>query len=245
MSPRPFYGLSRVKRAFALHKPGHGLLGEEAGEFHMDNALPFENSKPINEMTMVEIGEALENVTRWIESERVRERDARKVFETVSSEVEAKVAKIRGYAEKLLRANRDKMSAFDGLLGVKPQPQIGQNKLSRPSGNSPSLGGHAPQYIQEPKNLGEAILSVWQLDRYAEPLTTDELADAVRDVGYETSAAPTSLKSSINQALAKLCKVGRVIRYRADGSMIDSKDRTSRARKYLAATRLPEGVIAE
>lgn len=200
----------------------------------MENNLPFDQSKPINEMTITEIGGALENVTRWIENERVREREARKVYDAVASEVESRVATIRAYAERLLRANRDKMAAFDGLLGVKQTaPQ------------APSRAGRPPAYLAEPKNLGEAILSVWQQDRFAEPLTTDELADAVKSIGYETSAAPASLKSSINQALAKLCKVGRVIRYRADGSMIDSKDKSSRARKYLAATRLPEGVIAE
>lgn len=200
----------------------------------MENNLPFDQSKPINEMTITEIGGALENVTRWIENERVREREARKVYDAVASEVESRVATIRAYAERLLKANRDKMAAFDGLLGVK---QTAPQTLAK--------AGRAPAYLAEPKNLGEAILSVWQQDRFAEPLTTDELADAVKSIGYETSAAPASLKSSINQALAKLCKVGRVIRYRADGSMIDSKDKSSRARKYLAATRLPEGVIAE
>ncbi len=216
-------------------RPGRVRTGlSHTNGAHMSNTLPFENAKPINEMTIVDLGSALENVTKWIENERVREREARKAYDAVASEVEARVSKIRAYAEKLLKANRDKMASFDGLLGNKPAP-LSQAPRS----------GRAPTYIQEPKNLGEAILSVWQLDRYAEPLTTDELADAVKDVGYETSAAPSSLKSSINQALAKLCKVGRVIRYRADGSMIDSKDKSSRARKYLAATRLPEGVIAE
>lgn len=200
----------------------------------MDSNLPFENSKPIAEMSITEIGGALENVTRWIENERVREREARKVYDAVASEVESRVATIRAYAERLLKANREKMAAFDGLLGTKQQPQQASLRQNR-----------APSYLAEPKNLGEAILSVWQQDRFAEPLTTDELADAVKSIGYETSAAPASLKSSINQALAKLCKVGRVIRYRADGTMIDSKDKSSRARKYLAATRLPEGVIAE
>jgi len=200
----------------------------------MDTNLPFDNSKPVQEMSITEIGGALENVTRWIENERVREREARKVYDAVATEVEAKVATIRAYAERLLKANREKMAAFDGLLGVKQTQSPAQTKF-----------GRAPAYLAEPKNLGEAILSVWQQDRFAEPLTTDELADAVKSMGYETSAAPASLKSSINQALAKLCKVGRVIRYRADGSMIDSKDKSSRARKYLAATRLPEGVIAE
>lgn len=200
----------------------------------MDSNLPFENSKPIAEMSITEIGGALENVTRWIENERVREREARKVYDAVASEVESRVATIRAYAERLLKANREKMAAFDGLLGNKQQPQQASLRQNR-----------VPSYLAEPKNLGEAILSVWQQDRFAEPLTTDELADAVKSIGYETSAAPASLKSSINQALAKLCKVGRVIRYRADGTMIDSKDKSSRARKYLAATRLPEGVIAE
>ncbi|MBL8876626.1 MAG: hypothetical protein JNM86_12600 [Phycisphaerae bacterium] len=200
----------------------------------MDTNLTFDSSKPVTDMSITEIGSALENVTRWIEAERVREREARKVYDAVTSEVEAKVATIRAYAERLLKANREKMAAFDGLLGVKQAPAPAQSKF-----------GRAPSFIAEPKNLGEAILSVWQQDRYAEPLTTDELADAVKSIGYETSAAPASLKSSINQALAKLCKVGRIIRYRADGTMIDSRDKSSRARKYLAATRLPEGVIAE
>lgn len=200
----------------------------------MDTNLPFDNSKPVTDMSITEIGGALENVTRWIEAERVREREARKVYDAVASEVESKVATIRAYAERLLKANREKVAAFDGLLGVKSAQAPVQSRF-----------GRAPSFIAEPKNLGEAILSVWQQDRFAEPLTTDELAEAVKSIGYETSAAPASLKSSINQALAKLCKVGRIIRYRADGTMIDSRDKSSRARKYLAATRLPEGVIAE
>jgi hypothetical protein len=62
-------------------------------------------------------------------------------------------------------------------------------------------------------------------------------------VGYKTDAAPASLRSSVNQALAKLCRVGTIVRLRADGSVIPPKDKTSRARKYLAATRLPEDQV--
>jgi hypothetical protein len=130
------------------------------------------------------------------------------------------------------------MSAFDGLLG-KSAGSSARNPLAR----SASFAKSAPASSgKEPKNLAEAIVSIWTLDRYTEPMTTEEIAEALSDVGYESDAAATSLRSSINQALAKLAKVGRMVKFRADGSQISPKDHSSRARKYLAAIRLPEPV---
>lgn len=197
-------------------------------------ALPFDPSRPVSDLSMVEIAEQLDQVTVWLETERRREQDAREAYEDTAREVETRVRTIRGYAEKLVDQQRRKMSAFDGLLS------------RQPSAARPPLGRTAtftkPVSNKEPKNLGEAIVSIWALDRYAEPLTTEEIAEALADVGYESDAAATSLRSSINQALAKLCKVGRIVKFRADGSQISPKDNTSRARKYLAAIRLPEPV---
>lgn len=190
--------------------------------------------KPVNEMTLVEIAEQLEKVTGWIEAQRVREREARQVWQAIASQVEANVQRIRDYAQELVKHQQRKMSNFDGLLGagqeVKGLPQT--RPIPQRSAGSPA-----------PKNLADAILGIWGLDRYADPLTTEEIADALPDTGYESDAAPTSLRSSINQALAKLCKVGTVVRLRADGSVIPPKDKTSRARKYVAATRLPEDMV--
>lgn len=194
--------------------------------------LPFDPSRSVTDLNLMEVAEQLDQIGGWIEHERQRETEARRIFETTVRDVESKVHAIRGYAEKLMEQHRRKMSAFDGLLG-KSSPR---NPLARVA-TFPKAAAS-----KEPRNLGEAIVSIWTLDRYAEPMTTEEIAEALADVGYESDAAATSLRSSINQALAKLCKVGRIVKFRADGSQISPKDHTSRARKYLAAIRLPEPV---
>ena len=84
-------------------------------------------------------------------------------------------------------------------------------------------------------NIGDAILAIWTLSGYQRPLTTEEIGDALPETGYKSNAAPTSLKSSINQSLAKLCRSGAIIRYRSDGVRISARDTRSRARKYLAS----------
>jgi hypothetical protein len=187
----------------------------------------------VAELTMVEIAEHLDRIPGLIEAERRREAEAREVYEAVARDSEQRARLIREYAEKLLEQHKRKMSAFDGMLSrpavVTPRAPLGRTATF-------------PKSAAAPKNLAEAIVSIWALDRYSEAMTTEEIAEAIKDVGYESDAAETSLRSSINQALAKLCKVGRVVKFRADGSPISPKDHTSRARKYLAATRLPEPV---
>jgi hypothetical protein len=202
------------------------------------SSLPFVSSKPVEEMSMVEISDQLEKVTAWIGEERSREREARGVYDVIAGEVEANVKSIRQYAVRLLHLQRQKLSSFDGMLGkAAPRPTVTVKATGLARQATFKKAGGA-----EPKNLAEAIVSIWTLERYAEPLTTEEIAEALPEVGHQTEAAATSLRSSINQALAKLCRVGRVVRFRADGSQIDPKDNASRARKYLGAIRLPEPV---
>lgn len=202
-------------------------------------SLPFETSRPVNELSMVEVAEMLEKVSGWIESEREREREAKANYDTVARDVDARVKSIKQFAEKLFEHQKRKMSALEGNFGrssvvTKPGVRTASFAKATPSSGG---GGNA-----KPANLAEAIVSIWTHDRYSEPMTTEEISDALTDIGHETDAAPTSLRSSINQALAKLCKVGRVVKFAADGTQIDPRDRSSRARKYLAAIRLPEPV---
>lgn len=201
-------------------------------------SLPFETSRPVTELTMVEVAEMLEKVSGWIESEREREREAKANYDTVARDVDSRVKSIKQFAEKLFEHQKRKLSALEGNFGrtsVVAKPGVRTASFAKTS--TPSGGGNA-----KPVNLAEAIVSIWTHDRYSEPMTTEEISDALSDIGHETDAAPTSLRSSINQALAKLCKVGRVVKFAADGTQIDPRDRASRARKYLAAIRLPEPV---
>lgn len=199
----------------------------------LTSRLPFDAEQPVGEMSMVELAQQLERVTAWIEAQRVREREARAVYQVVANEVEANVKQIKEYAERLMQAQQRKMSSFNGLLGVPDQSM-------RENHPQVEVTLRRNRTTAAPKNIADAIIAVWGMDRYAEPLTTEEIAEALPEVGYQSDAAATSLRSSINQALAKLCRVGRVVRFRSDGSQIDIGDHTSRARKYLAATRLPE-----
>ncbi|MBM4108951.1 MAG: hypothetical protein FJ255_09130 [Phycisphaerae bacterium] len=192
-------------------------------------------SKPPSQMTLVEVAEQLERVTSWIEGERVKEREARQVYDVIRQQVEARIDQIKAYTQELVRHQHMKMSGFAGLLGQKQEVAAVAEGARRPS---PAI-----KPGERPKNLAEAIAAIWSLDKYAEPLTTEEIGEALTEVGYTTDAAPTSIKSSVNQALAKLCRVGRVIRLRADGSRIAIKDTTSRARKYVAAYRLGDEVL--
>lgn len=203
-----------------------------AGVPDTGESLPFEAEKPIAEMSLTDIAQALERVTGWIEAQRALERDARAQYQAVAQECEARVARIRAYAQELVRHQQRRMASFDSFLGPK---------------DTPSAHGALPQARAvprtPPRNLAQAIVEVWGLEKFAEALTTEEIAAALPEVGYRTDAAPSSLRSSVNQALAKLCRVGTIVRLRADGTVIPPKDKTSRARKYLAATRLPEDQV--
>lgn len=194
-----------------------------------DTQLPFSQAKPVSDLSLVEIAEQLEQVTSWIEAQRVQEREARRQYQEIANRVEHAISQIRAYANQLVEHQRRKMNSFDGLLGNRSESQ------SQPLPRAPRAAGST-----QPRNLGEAIVSLWTSGCFHEPLTTEEIADGLPDVGYESNAAPTSLKSSVNQALAKLCRSGTVVRLRADGSKIPPRDTKSRARKYIAASLLSE-----
>jgi hypothetical protein len=197
------------------------------------NAGQLAESRDPSELSLVEIAEQLEKVTGWIETQRVREREARAAYDRVRQETESNISRIRDYAKELVKHQQRKMSTFSGILGQPEAPKSFAGSRTSPS----------PRAGVTPKNLAEAILAIWSLDRYREALTTEDIAAALKDVGYQSDAAEASIRSSVNQALAKLCGTGRVVRLRADGSPIPPRDKSSRARKYIAATRLPEDVV--
>src|SRR5437899_3319438 len=180
-------------------------------------------------MNLVEIAEQLEKVTSWIEAQRVKEREARVIYQSVAQGVEGAVGQIRHYARQLVDAQSRKVSSFGSML-TKEQAQSLQARAARPAAAGAHRNGKGKM------NIADAILSIWSLDQYHEALTTEEIGDALPETGYKSNAAPTSLKSSINQALAKLCRAGSVVRFRSDGSRIPARDNKSRARKYIAAT---------
>lgn len=187
-------------------------------------------------MTMVEIAEQLERVTSWIESERVRERESRKEYEAIAKDVDSRIAQIKAFAQQLLDVQGKKVSSFNGLLGREEPVHVNGTAKHGKSATRPV----APASV---KNMADAILAIWSLDKYNEAMTTEEISDALPDTGYQTNAAPTSLRSSINQALAKLCRTAKVIRYRSDGTRISPKDNKSRARKYISALKAPDSDI--
>jgi len=208
-------------------------------ELHVqpDDRLPFLTGKPVNEMTLVDIAEQLEKVTSWIEAQRVKEREARTAYQQVAQQVESSVSQIRQYAQQLVDAQNRKVSSFSGMLN-KDQSQNGLSNQGRRGGGGggrAGVGPGRPRGSGGKMNIADAILAIWSLDRHQEQLTTEEISDALPETGYKSNAAPTSLKSSINQALAKLCRSGQVIRFRSDGSRIGARDNKSRARKYIAA----------
>jgi hypothetical protein len=200
----------------------------------------LDDRRPPGELSLVDIAHRLERVTNAIEHERTAEREARKVYQEVAGRVEANIASIRGYARSLVDEQRRRMASFDGMIGEK------NGAGAKASG---AEHGERASQIREPKpprrdrhgvlsgekmNIYEAVLRVWSLDEYRMPLTTTEISRAIKDVGYVTRAAPRSMKSTLNQALAKLCRDRLVRRFRTDGTEINPEDRHSRARKYMA-----------
>lgn len=189
---------------------------------------PLANARPVGEMSLVEISEQLDKVTSWMEAERVKEREARQTYQQVAQQVEASIAKIRTYAQQLVDTHTRRINAFSGILGREPAPVAKPTRTY--TKRAPSEGGTGRL------NIGDAIMSIWADSRFKEPMTTDEISEALGDVGYKSNAAPTSLKSSINQSLAKLSRAGQITRYRSDGERIPSRDSKSRARKYVASS---------
>lgn len=188
--------------------------------------------RPISELTMVQIAQELEQVTSLIEAERCREREARQAYRAVADEVEANIARIRKRVEDLLNEQRRRMNSFDGLIG-----------RNTPAGNNgPAAAGarKAPSQSEAKPggrklSLADAILMIWKEGGYTEPLTTEEIASALSEVGYASRASDRSLKSTMNQALAKLCRDRKLRRYRIDGTEISANDKKSRARRYKPA----------
>ncbi|MCA9299205.1 MAG: hypothetical protein KDA28_09075, partial [Phycisphaerales bacterium] len=121
---------------------------------------PFEDPGAIEGMSLVEIAEHLQKVTRWIETERAAEREARRVYDEVASRAEDRIERIRTFANALLAAQARQMSTFEQII--------------EPKGTTAGA---------RPRNVSEAILALWA-NGYDEPLTTDEIARALLDRGY-------------------------------------------------------------
>ena len=187
-------------------------------------------------MNLIELAEQLEKVTGWIESQNLREREARADYEAVKREVEVSVSQIRQYAKQLFDAQRKKMNAFGGLMGYEPK----DTSIAAARALKARAAGYVASNGEGKMNIADAICAIWAKEKYNEAMTTEEIAATLPETGWESNAAPTSLRSSINQALAKLSRVGRIIRYRNDGTRISIRDTKSRARKYIAATKAPE-----
>jgi hypothetical protein len=184
------------------------------------------DGRALSELSLVEIAQELEQVTSLIEAQRVREREARQAYKAVAEEVERNVAQIRARARDLLAEQRRRMSSFDGLIGNGAAGADGRPKAASQSEIKPS---------GKKLNLADAILMIWAKGGYNEPLTTEEIAGALADVGYSSKASERSLKSTMNQALAKLCRERKLRRYRIDGTEISPNDHKSRARRYMPA----------
>jgi len=209
----------------------------------LDQAEQVEKTgAPASDMTTIEIIQELETVTSRIEAERVREREARAKYKAVAEAVERRVKEIRDRANYLLREQQRRLDSFSGLVADKPQQQVEARPRRGGAGAGGSRNGSTRGRKGGRRSIAEAILDIWSLDRYSEPLTTDEIIEALGIVGYESNASARSLKSSLNQALARLCKDGKIVRYRLDGDQIPESDTVSRARRYMAA---PEAVPEE
>jgi len=205
----------------------------------------LDDARPASELTLVEIAGRLEKITSAIEGERARERVARKAYKVVADEVEAEIERIRGYARTLVTEQRRRIDSFNGMLGKASPPPLSQSgssgemreiKFADHLGELGFENGSAGRDVYPGARLSitEAILKVWALERNSRPLTTEEIARALPEVGYTTKAAPRSVKSTLNQALAKLCRDRKIRRFRTDGEEIDASDTHSRARKYMA-----------
>jgi len=193
-------------------------------------------SKPVTDMSLVEISEHLERITKLIEDERVKERDARLVYDAVANAAEANISAIKKHAHELRTTHLKKVAAFDGLLGIDTapsRPNLAQRSSTAPAGRRGRPGGGGGGGGKQ--NIQDAIFAVWDNPQFARDLGTDEIIEGLRANGFTSSANDRSLKSSINQNLAKLCRVEKVVRLRTDGTRISSRDTSSRAKKYIAA----------
>lgn len=183
--------------------------------------MQAEQASP-SDMTTIEIVQELEAASGKIEAERVREREARQQYKAIVDDVEAAITEIRNLAAVLVREQRRRLDSFGGLVGEKPTH-------AHPGGRAAGKAGGRRR--GQKGTLAEAILTV----QYPEPLSTDEILAALGEAGFASNATDRSLKSSLNQALARLCRDGKVTRYRLDGEPIPEHDTRSRARRYMPA----------
>lgn len=181
---------------------------------------PIPSDDEVQRMSLVDIAAHLERTAQWIENQRARERRARAAYEALAQEVHGAIAAARATAARLVQVQQRRLRSVSGLIGV--QGRAGSEIEAKPG--------------RRRLNIADAILAVWTLPERQRPLSSDEIGMLLNEIGYVSQANPRSLKSSVNQALAKLCRDGRVMRIRSDGTRIPSRDTRSRARKYVAAT---------
>lgn len=194
-----------------------------------EKAAPSWAGEVPSDLSLVQIAERLERVTSWIEAERVREREARAEYRRVADDVESRIASIREFAGALLEEQRKRMSSFSGLIGRGG----GADSIVEPKGNDADVS--AADEGDDRRTFADAVLAVWSVREYRRPLTTEQIIEALPKIGYTTRATSRSLKSSLNQALARLCREGKVGKYRLDGTPLSERDGETRARRYMAA----------
>jgi len=197
-------------------------------ETHQNPKGGADASDPMGELSqisMIELAKRLDGITAAIEAQRARERQARQAYLKVREEVEAQIERIRSDAALLVREHDRRIRSFDGMIG-------GRDKgLGDPIAElKPGTDIDVPN--ARPRTIEEAILRIWSLERYCEPLTTEQIALALPEVGYESKAAARSLRSTVNQALAKLSRDGRIRKYRMDGTPLPEDQPDARARRY-------------
>lgn len=186
---------------------------------------PQVTADSLRDMTMQELAARLERVTARIEVERAKEREARAAYERLASEVKSRVDAIRSEATLLVDEQRRRLASFGGFVDAEPPAPAFERFASKVEPK--------PDRRSKPRTLEDAILAIWAGGHKSSPLTTDEIAHALPVVGYESKAAWRSLKSTVNQALAKLCNGGKMSKFRIDGSPLPESNPNLRARRYM------------
>lgn len=207
----------------------------------------LDDGRAVTELSLVEIASRLEKITSAIEEQRTKERAARKIYKVVADQVDQEVERIRLYARSLLIEQRRRLDSFNGMLSKQPDPlppasnggingrELRELKLPGTSLGLDPRDEHDAETSSGRLSIGDAMLRIWTIEKYKRPLTTEEISQALTEVGYVSKASPRSMKSTLNQVLAKLCRERRIRRFRTDGAEIDVSDTHSRARKYLLA----------
>lgn len=166
----------------------------------------------------------------------MKESEARKEYDAIAKEVDSRIAQYQGLVQQLLDFQGRKVSSFNGLLGREESLHV--------NGTEVWQAAMKPMTPANVKNIADAILAIWSLDKYNDALTTEEIAEVLPDTGYQNETpAADFVKVEHQPVLAKLCRTAKVIRYRSDGTRISPKDNKSRARKYISALKAPESEV--